>query len=140
MTEKLTASLDWEAGFRFDAQTQSGYAITVDSPSRPEHRGPSPMELMLVGLAGCTAMDVVGILEKMRQPLAGLQVTVAAERAENHPKRFTAIEIVYSLKGEGLIREKAEHAVELSHSTYCSAVASLRPDCPVTTRVVVNGE
>jgi putative redox protein len=140
MGDKLGATLNWETGVRFSARTQSGYALPVDSPSRPGHQGPSPMELVLVGLAGCTAMDVISILEKMRQPVRSLQVRVEAERAATHPKRFTAAEIVYDLRGEGLSREKAEHAVELSHSTYCSASASLRPDISITSRVLINGE
>jgi len=95
------------------------------------------MELMLIGIAGCTAMDVVAILERMRQPLAALDVEITGERAEQHPKRFTAISITYRVRGQGLAREKVERAVELSHSTYCSAVVSLREDCKVTTNIEI---
>jgi putative redox protein len=140
MADKLGATLNWESGVRFSARTQSDHVLAVDSPSLPGHQGPSPMELMLVGLAGCTAMDVISILEKMRQPVRSLRVRVEAERAATHPKRLTAAEIVYELAGDGLSREKAQHAVELSHSTYCSASASLRPDISITSRIVINGE
>ena len=140
MGERLSATLKWEAGLRFSARSQSGYSLTLDSPAKPGHQGPSPMELLLIGLAGCTAMDVISILEKMRQPVRNLEVRVEGERASTHPKRLVAAEIVYSLTGDGLSREKAEHAVELSHSTYCSASASLRTDIPVTTRILINGE
>jgi putative redox protein len=140
MADTLTASLRWSGGLRFAAESQSGYSLTIDNPARAGHRGPSPMELLLLGIGGCTGMDVAAILEKMRQPLTGMWITLAAERAASNPKRFTAIEIVYALEGDGLSREKAEHAIELSQSTYCSAVASLRPDCPVTHKLLINGE
>lgn len=135
MADATKAELEWQGGLRFAARSGSGHEVALDSPTRPEHQGASPMELVLVGVAGCTAMDVVAILEKMREPLAALVVSVVGERAPSHPKYFTAIEIVYSASGEGLSREKVERAVELSHERYCSAVASLRPDCRVTTRI-----
>ncbi len=138
MAGTTSAKLSWVTGLRFEARPDSGHAITIDSPSRPGHAGPSPMELLLAGVAGCTAMDVVAILEKMREPLAGLEVEVAGERAETNPKRFTSLSLTYRLKGRGLSREKAERAVELSHSTYCSALATLRPDCAVTSAIEIS--
>lgn len=95
------------------------------------------MELLVMGIAGCTAMDVVSILEKLRQPLSGLDVEIVGDRAKQHPKRLTAITITYRARGEGLARDKVERAVELSHSTYCSAIASLREDCKVTTSIEI---
>lgn len=137
LAEQTHAKLAWQSGLRFSAEPGSGHALTVDSVVRPGHAGPGPMELVLMGIAGCTAMDVVAILERMRQPLAGLDVEIVGERAENHPKRFTAISIAYRVRGHGLAREKVERAVELSHSTYCSAVASLRADCKVTASIEI---
>jgi len=95
------------------------------------------MEMVIMGIAGCTAMDVVSLLERMRQPLSGLDVEIVGDRAENHPKRLTAISITYRIRGRGLDREKVERAVELSRSTYCSALASLREDCKVTASIEV---
>jgi putative redox protein len=135
MPEKTTATLQWITGLRFVAQGESGHGVLMDSKSRPAHLGASPMELMLISIAGCTAIDVVAILEKMREPLRSLTVGISGDRAESHPKRYTALEIVYRVSGTGLSREKVERAVGLSHSTYCSALASLRPDCPVTFRI-----
>jgi len=131
------ARLSWVSGLRFEARSESGHTVTMDSQARPGHAGPSPMELMVAAVAGCTAMDVVSILEKMRQPVAGFEVEVTGERADGNPKRLTAIGITYRLRGVGLAREKVERAVELSHSTYCSALASLRPDCVVTSAVEI---
>ncbi len=137
MAETTFARLSWVSGLHFEASSASGHSVAVDSVSRAGHAGPSPMELLLVAVAGCTAMDVVAILEKMREPLAGLEVALSGARAENHPKRYTSLEFLYTLRGSGLSREKAERAVELSHSTYCSALASLRPDCTVTTKIEI---
>ncbi len=135
MGEQTKAILRWQEGLRFEAESGSGHRIVADSPSRPDHAGPSPMELVLMGVAGCTAMDVVAILEKMRQPLARLEVEIVGSRAETHPKYFTGVSLVYRLWGEGLTLEKVQRAVELSHTTYCSALASLRPDCQVESRI-----
>ena len=131
MPERTTATLVWQSGMRFEARSQSGHTLTIDSPGRPGHSGAGPMEHLLIGVAGCTAMDVVAILEKMHQPLTGLAVEIAGERAEKHPKYYTSLTFTYRLQGAGLDREKVERAVSLSHSTYCSALASLRPDCAV---------
>jgi putative redox protein len=140
MAVYTSAKLTWERGLCFTGIPDSGHSVTIDSPSRPGHVAPSPVELLIIGVAGCTAMDVVSILEKMREPLAGLDVEISGERAEKHPKYVAAISIKYRLRGKGLSREKAERAVELSHSTYCSALASLRPDCRVTTEIeIVDG-
>ena len=95
------------------------------------------MEMLVMGIAGCTGMDVVSILEKMRQPLSGLEVEVVGDRAQLHPKRLKAISIRYRFRGSGLAREKVERAVELSQTTYCSVLASLRDDCPITTSIEI---
>lgn len=135
MAEQTRAFLRWQGGLQFEAETGSGHRVVMDSPSRPGHVGPGPMELLLAGVAGCTAMDVAAILEKMRQPLARLEVEIVGTRAETHPKYYTGITIVYHLWGDGLTLEKVQRAVELSHQTYCSAMASLRPDCRVESRI-----
>jgi len=138
MAEQTKAVLQWEGGLRFSATAErSGRTVLLDSPTREDCAGPSPMELVLMGVAGCTAMDVVAILEKMRQPLARFQVEIVGERAEQHPKYYTAITIGYRLWGDGLSREKVERAVKLSHQTYCSALASLRPDCRIESSIEI---
>lgn len=137
MTEQARAELSWHGGLKFVARSGSGHGVLIDSPSRPDHIGAGPMELMLIAVAGCTAMDVVAILEKMRERLASLVVEITGERAPSNPKYFTAVEILYRLKGTGLSPDKVERAVDLSHSTYCSALATLRPDCRVTLRTEI---
>ena len=138
MAERTTTKLVWQSGMRFEAHSAGGHTLTVDSPGRPDHAGAGPMELLLIGVAGCTAMDIVAILEKMREKLAGLDVEVAGERATANPKYYTAITLTYRLRGKGLDRAKVERAVALSHSTYCSALASLRPDCAVSTTIEIS--
>jgi len=138
MAGTTRAKLTWISGLRFEARSDSGHLVTVDSLSRPDHAGPNPVELLAMAVAGCTAMDVVAILEKMRERLAGLEVEVSGERASTNPKYFTSMSITYRVRGGGLSREKVERAVELSHSTYCSALASLRPDCKVTTAIEIS--
>jgi len=135
MAEKTSAHLRWIDGMKFLGRSESGHGVVMDSPKDPEHAGASPMEHLLLAVAGCTAMDVVAILGKMRQNVTGLEVAVEGERAEANPKRFTSIEMVYRVRGRGLSRDKVERAVELSQSTYCSASATLRPDCAVTSRI-----
>lgn len=134
MGEQVRAELSWHRGLKFVARSGSGHGVLIDSPGRPDHLGAGPMELMLMAVAGCTAMDVVAILEKMRESLTGLTVEITGERAVSNPKYYTSVEICYRLKGAVLSPEKVERAIALSHSTYCSALATLRPDCRVTSR------
>lgn len=137
MAEEVRARLAWEAGLRFAAHSGSGHTVTVDAPGRPGHAGPGPIELLLIGLAGCTGMDVVAILEKMREPITGLEIEARGERSDQNPKRVTAVALTYRLRGRGVSREKVERAVQLSHSTYCAVLASLRPDCKVTSAIEI---
>ncbi|HPW55991.1 MAG: OsmC family protein [Thermoanaerobaculaceae bacterium] len=129
------ARLVWQEGLRFEATAGSGRSVTVDSPKQEGHQGPSPMELVLIGIGGCMAMDVVSIVQKMKQPITGLEVRLHGEQSPNHPKYYTSIELTFVVRGAGVDRERVERAIELSRTTYCSAISSLRPDCAITTLV-----
>ena len=124
---------------QFLAETESGHTVTLDA--KPEvgghDTGPRPVELLIVGTAGCTAMDVISILRKMRQDVTGLQVRVVGERAEEHPKKITAIHIAYTVTGRGLDEQKVQQAINLSETKYCPAMASLRPGAPITSEYVI---
>jgi putative redox protein len=124
----MNAMVRWTAGMQFRATTGSGTVATLDA--RPEHggrdAGPSPMETVLLALGACTGMDVVSILQKMRAPLGGLEITITADRAEDHPRVFTRIALEYLFSGAGLRPEQVSRAVELSQSRYCSVSAMLR--------------
>jgi putative redox protein len=107
-------------------------ASGLDEPGQ----GATPMELLAAALAGCTSMDVVSILQKMRQPLEGLRVEVHGEQADEHPKRFISLEVVYNLSG-ALDERKVQRAIELSETRYCSVAATLRPAVSISSRYVI---
>lgn len=130
----MNARVRWTVGMRFDGSAESGGAMTMDA--RPEHggegAGPSPMETVLLALGGCTGMDVISILVKMRAPLAGLEIAISADRADEHPRVFTRIALEYVFVGDGLRPEQVSRAVELSQERYCSVSAMLRKAAPLT--------
>jgi putative redox protein len=121
-------------GMRLVGDVEDGPSILLDSshPDYGTHSGPAPMELLLLGLAGCTAMDVVSIMAKKRQPMTNLQVKVQGERAETHPKIWTKIHLEYIAYGEGISETALARAIELSESTYCSASAMLSKAAEIT--------
>ncbi len=114
-------------GMRFVADGTTGHSIVMDGD--PEFGGadtaPRPTELVLMGLGGCTAMDVISILRKKRQDVKGLEVVVRAKRAESHPKKFTEIHLEYIVRGRSVSEEAVKRAVQLSMDRYCSVKASL---------------
>ncbi|GIW33049.1 OsmC family protein [Meiothermus sp.] len=120
-------------GHRFVGINEQGDKVMVDGDQPAT--GMRPMELLLAALAGCTAYDVVDIMEKKRQPLASYRVEAVGERAEEHPKRFTHIVVTHYGAGPSVTREALERAVELSHTRYCSVSATL--NAHIETRVVV---
>ena len=121
-------------GMRMVGDVEDGPGILLDSshPAYGTRSGPTPMELLLLGLASCTAMDVVSIMAKKRQPMTNLQVKVQAERAETHPKIWTKIHLEYIAYGEGISETALARAIELSESTYCSASAMLSKAAEIT--------
>ncbi len=139
--DKLRVSLMWQGDMAFAAETPSGHRLVLDAA--PEvggaNAGPRPMELVLVALAGCTAMDVVSILRKMREPLAELSVEVEGSRAAEHPKVYTDIAVRYRARGEGLDPEKVGRAVRLSVERYCSVGNMLKRTARLRHVYEVNG-
>lgn len=122
-----SAQVTWVEGMQFVGEAGSGHAIVLDGRQDVGGRdtGMRPMELLLVGLAGCTAMDVKHILQKMRQPVTRVQVQVEAERAQEHPKVYTHIKLNYVVQGRDLSEKSVADAIELSQYKYCSASAML---------------
>jgi len=141
MTSK--AQVTWVGpGLRLMGETSEGAAIVVDHVLPDEERpetGPRPFELLLVGLAGCTAMDVVSVLRKKRQPFTGLQVRATAEQADEHPRVYTKIHLEYVVTGEGVDRRAVERAIELSQTKYCPAAAMLSKAAEITTSYHIVG-
>ncbi len=127
MAKILTAVAKLEAGMRFDAQATSGYHVTLDSRevSGGQGSGFSPMEMLLVGLAGCTGMDVLSILRKKRQDVTGYEVHVQGIRADTHPKVFIEIDVEHLVTGHNIQPAAVARAIELSETRYCGAAAML---------------
>ncbi|POR55316.1 OsmC family protein [Bosea psychrotolerans] len=119
----MKARAKWVEGMAFMGEAGSGHAVMMDGA--PEYGGRNigirPMEMLLIGLAGCTGFDVVQILRKGRESVTGCEVEVEAERATEDPKVFTKIHLAYRITGRGLSQAKAERAVTLSKEKYCSA-------------------
>lgn len=130
----MDAKVVWQQRMTFTASADSGFAITLgaDPSVGGDNDGARPMELLLMGLAGCTAMDVISILNKKRQKVTGFEVRAHAERAANHPKVFTAITLHYIVRGEGIDPAAVQRAMELSEKTYCPAQAMFNQVAPIT--------
>ena len=131
------AKVTWVGpGLRLVGEASSGPAIVLDHVLPGEEgreTGPRPLELLLIGLAGCSGMDVVSILQKKRQPFTGLQVKVTAERADEHPRVYTHIHLEYVVTGQGVEPQAVERAIELSQTKYCPASAMLSKAVEITT-------
>ena len=127
----IEATVTWVEDRRFVGQASSGHAIVVDGST--EKKASSPMELILIGMAGCTAYDVVSILEKKRQEISGVEVSARGERAEDMPRVYTKIEIAYVVRGKGIRAKAVEDAIRLSKEKYCSASIMLGKTAEITT-------
>jgi putative redox protein len=119
----MKARIKWIENMAYLAESGSGHALVIDGPPDLGGRnlGPRPMELLLMGLGSCSAVDVVHILRRSRQPVTDCVVEIDADRAETVPKVFTAIRMHYIVSGDGLDAGRVERAVHLSAEKYCSA-------------------
>jgi putative redox protein len=127
MSGTHSVTLDLLGNMAFRAITETGHEVVMDAA--PEvggtDTGPRPMELLLVGLGGCTGMDVISMLRKMRQDVTAYEVHVSGERATEHPKVYTSIRVEHVVRGRAVNPESVRRAVELSATHYCSAAAML---------------
>lgn len=119
----MKARVQWLDGRAFVGESGSGHAVVMDGAPEAGGRniGVRPMEMLLLGLGGCTAFDVVMILERMREKVTGLDVVLEGERATEDPKVFTHVKLVYKVTGRNLKPANVERAVKLSSEKYCSA-------------------
>ena len=127
----MKARIKWVEDRTFIGESGSGHKIVLGTAFGPEGRspGPSPMELVLIGLGGCSGYDVVHILEKGREAIA---VELEAERAQQDPKVFSRVHMHFVVKGRGLAVEKVERAIALSAEKYCSASAMIAKSATIT--------
>lgn len=120
-------NVTWQGKMAFEANVGS-HKIVVDADPQfgGEGRGPKPKPLLLVALAGCTGMDVVSLCEKMRVPIEGLNIRVESDMADDHPKKYTAIKVIYEFRGKDLPLDKLQKAVSMSEEKYCGVSATLK--------------
>lgn len=130
----MNVTLDWQGGAQFSANTSSGHTLTIDGPPSigGENQGPRPMEMILLGVASCSAMDVVMILNKARQPIQDIHIEIQGTRADAVPAVFTKMHLVFVVKGEGLSEKQVARAVKLSAEKYCSASIMLQASVEIT--------
>ena len=134
-----TARITWVDGALLVAEGGSGHTITMDGAAEigGHNLASRPMEVLLMGMGGCTAIDVVSMLKKQRQDIEGVEVSLVAERAEDHPKVYTSVKLVYTVRGRKLNKALVERAVSLSDEKYCSATAMVKKSATVTHEVVL---
>jgi putative redox protein len=136
----MEAKVTWKSGLSFNGwASKSGFSMPLgtDAASGGADDGFRPMELLLVGLAGCTAMDVISILEKKKQAVSHFEVKVQAGRAAEHPRVFTHIVLEYVVTGKSIDPAAVQRAVELSESKYCSAQAMLKKAVEIESKITI---
>lgn len=123
----MRAAVVWRSELAFEGSADSGFTLPLDAGPSHGGRGDGfrPMELLALGLAGCTGMDVLSILRKKRQRVSGFEVRVLARSAADHPKIFAEMALHYVVRGPGLDRAAVDRAIELSITKYCPAHAML---------------
>ena len=130
----MKATIKWVGEVGFEGSADSGHTVMMDGP--PDHggknRGSRPMELVLIGMGGCTAFDVVHILKKARQEITDCVAQVEAERADTDPKVFTRIHIHFVVTGKKLDPKRVDNAIHLSAEKYCSASIMLGKTARIT--------
>jgi len=130
----IQAHLKWTDGLQFVARTGQGPAVVIDSSDGGS--GVSPMQMVLLGVAGCTAIDVIMIMKKKRANIQRFEVNVTGDTAESYPKRYTHIHIEYVLYGSDIKPKGVEQAIELSEKKFCSAMASMNAEFEHSYRIV----
>jgi putative redox protein len=150
----METKVTWHGRLSFSGSAETGFTVPLGASSSVggDEDGFRPMELIATGLAGCTAMDVISILQKKREEVTGFEVRVSAEQAGEHPKVFTRATILYLVTGQGVDEASVRRAIELSATRYCPAQAMLGKCMPIvlkyqifegegqSRRLVINGE
>ena len=129
----MKAAVTWDHGLTFEGTADTGFSVNMGGSTAVggDDDGFRPMELILTGLIGCTAMDVISILRKKRQNITNFRVTADAEQADGHPHVFTNIRIHYIVEGYNVDPKAVERAMELSETRYCPAQAMLSESVPM---------
>jgi putative redox protein len=134
MAAPKDAKVVWKDGLAFEGIGGSGFTVSLDTLAEEGGgTGFGPMELLLVSLAGCTAMDVISILKKKRQDVTGFEVRAHGLRGDDHPKIYTDITLEYVVHGHAVDPKAIERAIELSETKYCSVAGMLKKAATITT-------
>lgn len=138
MSDKHVIKTQWKGDMAFEADV-NGHKVIMDANTEGggHDLGPSPKKLMLVALSGCTGMDVVSILRKMRVNLEKCSIEVQGDVAEEHPKRYTKMHVIYEFTGKDMPMDKLEKAVKMSEETYCGVEALYRMAIEITSEIRV---
>lgn len=137
----MESKVTLKEGMAFEAHLD-GFQFTIDADPKVggQGLGPKPKGLTLTSLLGCTAMDVISILRKMRQEVTGFEVSAHADLAAEHPKKFEVVTVRYHVEGTDLDPERVSRAVELSETRYCGVSATLAPSVELRSEIYINGE
>lgn len=129
----IKASVKYVEGLKFVGVADSGHAVVMDGSPKfgGSDHGPRPMELLLMGLGGCTGMDVAYVLRKKKQNVKGIEISLKGDMAEQDPMRYTDVKIEYTVKGKGLSEEAVERAIKLSMEKYCPVKATFEGSAKV---------
>ena len=135
-------NVKWNGGMRFTATTEEGESLTMDTDAESggEGHGFRPVKLVLVGLGGCTGMDIIWILKRQRQEVTGLEMKVTGTRRKKDPRYYEDVQIEYVVRGRTLRESAVKRAIELSEQKYCSVRGIFRPEVKVTTSYRIKQE
>ena len=135
----MDAKVTLQNGMNFLGVPDSDYEVQLDASESQggAGKGARPMELLAMGVAGCTAMDVISILRKKKQEVTHFEVKVHVDRSEQHPKVFTNMQLEYVVTGKNLDQKAVERSVELSETKYCSGIAMLSKAVPIHSKITV---
>ncbi len=138
----MEAKVVWKRNLAFTGTADSGYVLDLDSKKEVggDESGFRPTELIAIGVAGCTAMDVISILKKKRQEVTAFEVLVHAKRASDHPRKFTDMTIEYVVTGKDIDPQAVERAVQLSEEKYCSSIYTIRGNVNLDHKIVIREE
>jgi putative redox protein len=134
----MKTTTTWKSGFAFDSQFKNNIIALDDAlASGRDDSGFSPKALLLSGLAGCTGIDIISTLNKMKAPYAGIRIETEAEQTDEHPRVFKEIHISYFVKVPAEYEDKVKRAVDLSLEKYCGVAAMLRKHCAIVPKVII---
>jgi putative redox protein len=134
----MKTTTNWKAGFAFDSHFKNNIIALDDAQaSGRDDSGFSPKALLLSGLAGCTGIDIVSTMNKMKAPYTGIRIEAEAEQTDEHPRVFKEINITYFIKVPAEYEDKVKRAVDLSLEKYCGVAAMLRKHCAIIAKVII---